>query len=188
MTTTVASATDRLEHKLDQLSVQMSELAALVEGEQQRRVRLEELIEDAMPLARSATERLAFQLEALEQKGYMDFARAGAGVVDEIVENFSADDVRQLGEHIVLILETIKEMTQPEMLALLSRVIEAVDHQRVAIENEPAEPPSLWELARKTRDPAVRRGLGRALDTVAAVSATSTPEITTPKEQARGGK
>ncbi len=70
----------------------------------------------------------------------------------------------------VLIFETVKEMTQPEIMAVLYRMVEAIQRQQAALQAHTDETPSLWQLLQKVRDPAVRRGLGRALSTLSAVS------------------
>ncbi|MCO5191292.1 MAG: hypothetical protein M9918_24275 [Anaerolineae bacterium] len=50
------------------------------------------------------------------------------GILDRIVTNYTEDDIEQLGENIVLILDTLKEMTQPELMRLLrSSVIELTE-------------------------------------------------------------
>ena len=103
-------------------------------------------------------------------------ARAGYGVVDKVVTNFSEEDVTALGDNVVTILNTVKEITQPEMLALLQRMIDALQHQQDAIEAEPEDPPGMWALLRKMRDPDVRRGINRALTTLGSVSAETGPE------------
>jgi Uncharacterized conserved protein len=60
----------------------------------------------------------------------------------------------------VLILNTVKEMTQPEVMSLLNRA--AVEMQE--IEEAPlGNPPSMFALLRAMREPEVRRGLARAL-------------------------
>ena len=64
-----------------------------------------------------------------------------------------------LGDNVVLILNTVKELTQPEIMTLLQRT--AVTAQDV--EEEYAEPPSLFALIKQMRDPQTRRGLGRAM-------------------------
>ncbi len=131
---------------------------------------LMELVDDLAPLGggmmSAATERLA---EA-ERKGYVGFARAGVGVVDRIVTNFDEDDVEQLGDNVVAILEAVREITQPEMLALLGRMVGAVraEQHHLAVEGDP--PPGFLALARQLRDPDVRRGMGRAINTLKAVS------------------
>ncbi len=131
---------------------------------------LSELGDDAMPLTSSAVAATTARLAELERRGYFRFARAGAGVLDSLVTGFSDDEVEQLGDNVVTILQTIKEITQPEMLTLLQHMINGVQRQQAGIADEPAEAPGLWALLKKLRDPNVRRGMHRALDTLAAVS------------------
>lgn len=152
-------------------------LAANVENLERLLVGLEsglELVEDAKGLALEAMESATSRLAELDRKGYFTFMEAGLGVVDRVVTNFSEEDVNQLGDNVVLILETVKEMTQPEIMAILYRMIEAIERQRLAIEAEPAEAPSLWQLAQQMRQPEVRLGLSRALTTLQAVSDVET--------------
>ena len=86
----------------------------------------------------------------------------------------SEEDVEALGDNVVLILETVKELTQPDVMAVLYRMIEAIHRQQAQMEAEPEEPPSLFQLVRKMRDPEIRRGIGRALNTLSAVSDVDT--------------
>ncbi len=73
-------------------------------------------------------------------------------------------------------LETVKELTQPEMLAMIQHVIEGLQRQQAAVIGEPDEAPSLWALFRRMRDPDVRKGLARGLNTLAAVTAETGPD------------
>lgn len=133
-----------------------------------------ELFEDMMPLTEHAMDLATDRLVTLDQKGYFAFAKSGFHVLDRVVTSFSEEDVEALGDNVVLILETVKEMTQPEIMAVVYRMIEAVQRQQRQIEEEPAEPPSLFRLARQMRDPEIRKGLGRALNTLRAVSEVET--------------
>ena len=133
-----------------------------------------ELFTDMTPLTEHAMDVATDRLVNLDQKGYFTFAKAGVHVVDRVVTGFSEEDVEALGDNVVLILETVKEMTQPEIMAVLYRMIEAVHRQQEQLATEPDEPPSLFQLVRQIRDPEVRRGLGRALDTLRAVSDVET--------------
>jgi uncharacterized protein YjgD (DUF1641 family) len=108
-------------------------------------------------LSEPATEYLTERLDDLEGRGYMAFAKASWGVADRVVTSFTEEDVRALGDNIVLILNTVKEMTQPEIMSMLSRTIHTVQG------DELAEPPSVFALLREMRDPDVRRGLARVL-------------------------
>lgn len=178
------SAMERLSTELEEASFDADavfdlarRLAANVENLERLLVGLEsgfELVEDAKGLALEAVEAATSRLAELDRKGYFTFMEAGLGVVDRVVTNFSEDDVNQLGDNVVLILETVKEMTQPEIMAILYRMIEAIERQRLVLETEPEEPPSLWQLAQKMRQPEVRLGLSRALTTLQAVSDVET--------------
>ena len=101
-------------------------------------------------------------------------AGADAGVVDRIVTGFSEEDVESLGDNVVLILQTVKEMTQPEIMAILYRMIEAIQRQQAVIEAEAEEPPGFFAIAKQMRDPEIRRGMSRALNTLKAVSDVDT--------------
>jgi uncharacterized protein YjgD (DUF1641 family) len=136
---------------------------------------VDELAADLVPVTFQAMTKASSALEAAEEAGYFGFARASMGVVDKVITSFSEEDVDRLGDNVVSILEMVKELTQPEMVALFTRMIEAIERQQEAVENEPDEPPSLWQLAKQVRDPEVRRGMGRALSTLRAVSAETSP-------------
>ena len=136
---------------------------------------LASLVDDVAPLGTDVMALATDRLAQAEARGYFAFAKAGANVADRVVANFGEDDLAQLGDNVVTILETVKEITQPEMLALLGQMVEAVREQQERVDHEPEEAPSLWALAKKVRDPEVRRGIGRALGTLRAVSAETGP-------------
>jgi uncharacterized protein YjgD (DUF1641 family) len=108
------------------------------------------LWEDLQPMTRDVV------LSLMEQKGYFTFAQGGLKMVDEIVANFDEEDVRLLSENIVLILRTIREMTQPEIMVMMR------DSAHIIQEEEP-EDSSLFTIVRQLNDPTVRRGLAKTL-------------------------
>jgi uncharacterized protein YjgD (DUF1641 family) len=109
------------------------------------------------PVVAAATSRVA----TWDERGYLGFARSGARVVDRIVTSFDEDDVEALGDNVVLMLETLRDLTQPEILQLLRQTAGSVGHL-----DEPADgpPPSTFGLLKELRDPEVRRGLARMLE------------------------
>jgi uncharacterized protein YjgD (DUF1641 family) len=116
-----------------------------------------DLWKDVSPLSKEMVEELTTQLSVMEQKGYFGFVQQGAYVMDQIVTSFSEDDVRQLGDNVVLILNTVKALTQPEMMDLVNNLTQGF-HE---VEEHPEElPTSMFGLLREMRDPEVRRGLG----------------------------
>lgn len=163
-----------LVEQLDRLSLQMTEISEELERQREMREMLLGLTELANPVMHVLTARAA----ELEEKGYFTFAQGGMEIADRVVTSFTEEDVQALGDNIVLILNTVKEMTQPEVMNLLSRT--AVEVQE--IEDSPAgPPPSTFALLRQMRDPEVRRGLARAL-TVLRSLGSQAPTTTSPKE------
>lgn len=114
------------------------------------------LVEDLMPLATGAVSSTTLRLDELERRGYFDFAREGWGVVDRVVTSYDENDIRALGDNIVLILDTVKEMTQPQVMTMLRNTMHSMEEADV-------ESASLFSLLRQLRDPEVKRGLARLL-------------------------
>lgn len=139
---------------------------------------LNALAGDIVPLATPAMATLTSTLQALDDKGYFAFAQGGAGIVDKVVTSFTEEDVEALGDNIVLILNTVKEMTQPEVMTLLQRT--ALTAQDV--DDEFADAPSMFALLKQMRDPQTRRGLGRVMTMLRTVGAEQSASETTHTE------
>jgi uncharacterized protein YjgD (DUF1641 family) len=113
-----------------------------------------DLVETVGPLSDEAFGKAVDTLEQMERKGYFLFARGGMQIVDNIVTSFGEEDVRLLGDNVVLILRTIKEMTQPEVMNFVRNTVEIIDREK----DQPVQT-SLVALWRQLQDPNVRRGL-----------------------------
>jgi uncharacterized protein YjgD (DUF1641 family) len=116
---------------------------------------LKDLLEILMPVSKEVFGKAESVMDTADRKGYFRFAKGGAKIMDNIVTSFTEEDVRQLGDNVVLILRTVKEMTQPEIMTFL--------HNTVTSVGEEAEVPvdiSYRALLNQMRDPNVRRGLG----------------------------
>jgi uncharacterized protein YjgD (DUF1641 family) len=101
-------------------------------------------------------------LDKMERDGYFDFARGGWKIMERIVSEFDEEDIDALGDNVVTILTTIRNMTQPEILAIANNAVGAISE-------EPAEIPqkvSTWMLFKEMSNPEVRRGLLRMLEVV----------------------
>jgi uncharacterized protein YjgD (DUF1641 family) len=120
------------------------------------------------PLAAPAADSLTARLQQLDERGYFAFARQGAGILDTIVTSFTEEDVQQLGDNVVLILQTVKQMTQPEIMGMLRRTAMTIAEAEA---DGQAKAPSALALLRQMRDPQIRRGLARALATLRALGA-----------------
>jgi uncharacterized protein YjgD (DUF1641 family) len=118
------------------------------------------------PIGSQAFAKLSDGLSEIEQRGYLVFLRGGLRVLDTIVTSFGEEDIKQLGDNIVLILQTIKQMTQPEVMNFLRRTIVTVEEQA----SEPLDI-SYRALLSQLRDPNVRRGLAVILRTLGKIGA-----------------
>lgn len=115
---------------------------------------LMDLVETLGPLADEAFGKAVAELTEMERKGYFAFARGGAQIMDNIVTSFSEEDVNRLGDNVVLILNTVKDMTQPEIMNFVRNTL-------MVTEKEIEKPVDITYtgLMRQMRDPEVRRGL-----------------------------
>jgi uncharacterized protein YjgD (DUF1641 family) len=129
-----------------------------------------DFIKDATPLTRDMMTEATTQLGELERKGYFGFARQGMYVLDQVVTSFSEEDVKQLGDNVVLILNTVKTLTQPEMMTMLNNLTQGFhDAEREAQAGQLDI--GMLGLLKQMRDPEVRRGLAITLETLRRVSA-----------------
>lgn len=154
---TVTTAPD-LERRIEVLSEQVRFLVEDAEERRRMRDTATDLIHDLGPIASQGMDSITQIMTDAEKRGYIDFARSGLGVVNRVVTSFTEEDVEALGDNIVLILETVKEMTQPEIMTMLRSTFHEVG------EVEESEiPPSAFALLRQMREPEVRRGLARLI-------------------------
>ena len=126
-----------------------------------------DFMKDFAPLTNDMVEQAILLMADMEQKGYFGFVRQSQYVMDQIVTSFSEEDVRQLGDNVVLILNTVKALTQPEMMGLVNNLTQGF-HE---IEEHPeALPTSTFGLLRSMRDPEVRRGLAVTMEVLKRIS------------------
>ena len=104
------------------------------------------------------------ELNRLERQGYFGFAREGWGILQRIVTEFSEGDVQALGDNIVTILTTIRNMTQPEIMALANNAIGAIQEDIPETTKV-----SIWTIVRELGDPKVRRGMVRMMNLLKAL-------------------
>lgn len=131
-----------------------------------------DLLHDLTPIANEAVASVVTTMDDLDRRGYFVALKEARTISDNIVAAFGPQDIRQLGENIVTILSTVKEMTQPEVMATVQNLAHGVRQ----VEAEPQEvSTSMWSLLKQFRDPQVRRGLALTLGMLKAVGAENTP-------------
>ncbi len=142
-----------------------------------------ELAADVSGLGTEAVGMVTNRLAEFDRKGYFQFIRQAFGIVDAVVENYTEDDVAALGDNVVLILDTVKEMTQPDVMALLQSTASALHEQADEVSQGNEEVPTLFGLLRQMRDPQVRLGMQRALGMLRTISGPQPQAGTHTKER-----
>ena len=150
-------------HRLEQpelqtLQLQIESLTALVANlvEEQRRQR--ELRDEIGPIMKEAMGVVTERLDDFEKKGYFDFGREGLDIVDRVVTSYEADDVKELGDNIILILDTVKAVTQPGLVEILNKTASAV------YKADTKKPKGLLGMLKASSDKDVRRGMSVMLE------------------------
>lgn len=133
--------------KLDRAVVVLDEL-------KRQREMLAELKEDLMPMANGMISLTSEKLQELERNGTLDFIREGVKMTEQITSAFTPEDVRLLGENVVHILMTVRNLTQPEILDLADRASETLKARTSP------KPIGAVGLLKALRDPEVKKGTG----------------------------
>lgn len=130
-----------------------TQVAYLVE----RQRRVEELVDEMTPIARAMMDAGGEKLGAMEQKGWFTFGREAWRVLERVVESYGEDDVRQLGDNVVQILDTVRNLTQSDVLAMANEATDALH------EADQSEPMSVLGVMKASRDEDVQRGMAVAM-------------------------
>lgn len=115
-----------------------------------------DLVRDISPILRQMGLDGIELMHKLETKGYIDFAKESLNILDNVVTHFSVEDVRSLADNIVTILETVKNLTQPDMLGAINNGL--VVYKSLDVNDIPEY--SLLKAMRAMNAPELRKGLG----------------------------
>jgi uncharacterized protein YjgD (DUF1641 family) len=117
---------------------------------------INDFLRDATPIARQVGLDAIQKMNEFDQKGYVEFFRELSKIMDNIVSHFSAQDVRELADNIVTILETVKGMTQPDMLQALNNGVKVYK----SLDTRDIPEYSVWRAMKELRTPEMKKGLG----------------------------
>jgi uncharacterized protein YjgD (DUF1641 family) len=134
---------------------------------------LADLSQTAAPIVDEAFAKAVNTLSDMEQKGYFTLARGGRQIMDNIVTSFDEQDVSRLGDNIVLILNTVKDLTQPEIMGFIRSTL-------LVAEQEIDKPVDITYsgLLRQLRNPEVRRGLALTMRVMQVIGSQAAQEGT----------
>jgi uncharacterized protein YjgD (DUF1641 family) len=115
-----------------------------------------DLMQDMGPVVRETIIDTIRKMAELEQKGYFEFIREMTRAMDNVVSHYSGEDVKLLADNVVTILDTVKNMTQPDMLQAMNNAVNVF--QKLEVEDIPDY--TLWKAMKEMRSPEMRKGIG----------------------------
>lgn len=142
-----------MQQDLSPIVERLDAMLARVEYLAERQRMQEELLAELQPIAKSALGTAIERLDAFEKAGYLAFGKELAEVGKKIVEGFSPGDVHALSESIVQILETVRALTQPAVLAIANDALSVVG------DADKVEPIGIFGMVRATRNDDVQKGM-----------------------------
>ncbi len=115
-----------------------------------------DLMQDMGPVVRETIIDTIRKMAVLEQKGYFEFFNEMMRAMDNVVTHYSGEDVRLLGDNIVTIMDTVKNLTQPDMLQAMNNAVNVF--QKLEVDDIPEY--TLWKAMKEMRSPEMRKGIG----------------------------
>ncbi len=120
---------------------------------------MKDFLKDASPLFRQYILDTMDKLDKIDRKGYFEFVKELSKVSDKVITSFTKEDVTKLGDNIVTILNTVKNLTQPEMLHAINNALDVYKNLDIKVE----ENVSLFSLIKELNTPELKRGLAFAI-------------------------
>jgi uncharacterized protein YjgD (DUF1641 family) len=115
-----------------------------------------DLVKDVTPILHQMGLDGIHMMNEFEQKGYFEFMKESMKIFDNIVTHFSVDDVKLLADNVVTILETVKNLTQPDMLKAINSGL--IVYKSIEIEN--VEEYSIWKAMKAMNSKEMKKGIG----------------------------
>ena len=138
--------------ELRKMNEKLTRIDAAMDALQRRVESIEELREDMWPMIHGMAHTVTKKLHELEQNGSLGFVKEGAKMAEVVATSFDEEDVRLLGQNVVTILKTVRNLTQPEVLGV-------ADRAALALKESDAHPEKKIGLFKALRDPEIRRGM-----------------------------
>ncbi len=115
-----------------------------------------DFFEDGKPIGKDLFQDLLYRLDELDRKGYFEFIAELFRVADNVVTHFGVEDVKLLGENIVSILETVKNLSQPDMLHSINNAVSIYKD----LDTQQIEEYTIWRALKELRTPEMKKGIG----------------------------
>ncbi len=121
---------------------------------------VKDFLEDFAPITRESVIDFMQKLDEFDRKGYFEFFKQFQKMTDNIITSFSVEDVKNLGENVVTILNTVKGLTQPDMLHAINNAVSVYKNLDIQVN----EKVSTFALIKELNSPEVKKGLAFGIE------------------------
>ena len=127
---------------------------------------LHDLLNDFSPLSKQMVSSAIEGLRDMEQKGVFEVMKGLTRVADKILETHKPEDLERLADNIEIIMDTMKKVTQPELLEVVNNSVALVSKE------QKSQPVGMFGMLKAIRDPEIQSGLGIMLEMLREISKT----------------
>ncbi len=115
-----------------------------------------DLLRDVGPIANEVIIDATKKLHEFEVKGYFELLRELGTIIDNVMTHYQVEDARMLGDNVVAILDTVKNLTQPDMLKSVDNAVKVF----ATLEMDHVPSYSIFKVMRELNKPEMKRALG----------------------------
>ena len=115
-----------------------------------------DLTKEIGPIAIEVIIDLTKKLAVLEEKGYFEFVKDIGPIIDNMIMGLTPKDMKDLADNVMLILHTMKDITQPNMLKSIDNAVRM--YASMETENIPSY--SVWRLMKEINSPEMKKAIG----------------------------
>lgn len=127
---------------------------------------IKDFVQDAAPVSRELFNDLMIKLDEMDRKGYFKVLKELSMMTDTFVEHYSTTDIRDFGEKIIIILDTVNNVTDPAVLKKINNIIETMKTTEI----EKDKKISAISLIRELNSPESKRSLALLIKVLKSIS------------------
>ncbi|MFH0755932.1 MAG: DUF1641 domain-containing protein [Bacteroidota bacterium] len=115
-----------------------------------------DLLKDVGPIANEVIIDTTKKLAEFDQKGYFEFMKEFGRIIDNVVTHYGVEDVRMLADNVVAILDTVQNLTQPDMLKSVDNAVKIF----ASLEMDNVPEYSIFKVMREMNKPEMKKSIG----------------------------
>jgi uncharacterized protein YjgD (DUF1641 family) len=115
-----------------------------------------DLLRDVGPIANEVIIDVTKKLNEFDQKGYFDMMVEFGNIVDKVLTYYQVEDARMLADNVVAILDTVKNLTQPDMLKSVDNAVRVFS--KLEMDDIPSY--SIFKVMSELNKPEMKKALG----------------------------